>query len=113
MLHPALIFSSDRVRITAGAAQAPDSISQGVGFMSTGKLAIDTNAVAGSNSPSGIARNAAGAIYGTTSVAAGDVFQGGLRYSQSGQLVYVDAAGVGFCNGNPVDANGALATTSA
>lgn len=108
-LSPSLTISGGRVSITAGAAQAPNFIAGGAGFMNNGSLAIDTNAVAGNAADNGFAQNASGAYYGTTTLAGTDDYQAGLRRSAAGALVYVVGAGTGFSNGNPIDANGALA----
>lgn len=78
----------------------------GIGF-SGATVVIDSNAIAGTIVQEGIARSAAGAMYGTTTVAAGDVFVGGVRLSATGQLVVAQADPVRIVNGNPVDANGA------
>jgi hypothetical protein len=115
MLVAGLTIVSGRVLVTAGAAQAPNLFVGGVGLMSNGRLAIDTNAPAGSNYTAGIRQSAAGAIYGTTSLDSSgpDVYVGGLRLSQLGQLVYADAASVSFVNGNPITATSALAVNTA
>ena len=78
--------------------------------VNNGSIAIDTNAVAGALADNGFAQNASGALYGTTTVAGTDDYQAGSRRSAAGALVYVVGAGVAVQNGNPVDANGALAT---
>lgn len=104
------VFSSGRVDITAGAAQAPDFISAGVGRMNDGSLAVDTNAPSGSAYINGVRLSAAGAVYGTTSTAGSDVWVSGMRVSAAGQLVYEAAAVTAFQNGNPQTANGRFAT---
>lgn len=108
-LSPGLTISSGRVSITAGAAQAPNVLNQGVGFMNNGSLAIDTNAVAGTSINNGFASNASGALYGTTTPSASDVYEAGVRRTTAGAVVYVVGAGTGVSCGNPQDANGALA----
>lgn len=115
MLVPGLTISAGRVLVTAGAAQAPNFFNQGVGFLNSGRLAIDTAAPAGSNYAGGIRRNASGSIYGTTSLdsAGADVYVHGLRVSTIGQLVYADAASTQFSNGNPITATGAFAVNTA
>lgn len=108
-LSPALTISGGRVSITAGAAQAPNFISAGSGFMNNGSLALDTNAVAGVAADNGFAQNASGAYYGTLTVAASDDYQGGVRRSSAGAIVYVVGAATQYGNGNPQGANGELA----
>lgn len=110
MLTPGLLFSSGRVAITAGAAQVPDYLNQGVGFMNNGTLAIDTDAPTGSAYVCGVRLSAAGAVYGTTTAGGSDVWVGGLRVSPTGQLVYESAAATGYNNGNPLTSNGRFAT---
>ena len=105
-----MTISGDRVTVTAAPGQVPDFISQGLGFMNNGSLAIDTNAVAGPAAVNGLSQSAAGALYGTTALAGTDDYQAGLRRSAAGALVYVVGASSQYVNGNPVDANGALAT---
>jgi hypothetical protein len=114
MLAPGLTISAGRTLVTAAAAQAPDVFNQGFGFMNTGRLAIDTNAPAGSIYLAAIRRNASGAIYGTTALdsAGADVYLGGLRISTLGQLVYADAASTQVQNGNPITATGAFAVNT-
>lgn len=110
MLAPGAVFTSGRVDITAGAAQTPDFISQGVGRMNDGSLAVDTDAPADDYWINGVRLSAAGAVYGTTSTAGSDVWVSGIRVSSSGQLVYEAAAVTAFQNGNPQTANGRFAT---
>jgi len=110
MLAPGMTINSNgRVEATVGAATEPDFFNEGVGFMSNGDLAIDTDAPAGSNYRAGIRQNAAGAFYGTTSTAGTDLWIGGLRVSVDGQLVYEAANGTQYVNGNPLTANGRFA----
>ena len=115
MLVPGLTISSGRVLVTAGIGQAPNFFNQGVGFMTGGRLAIDTAAPAGSNYRAGIRQNASGVFYGATSLNSSgpDVYIGGLRVSGLGQLVYANAASTAFQNGNPVTATGAFAVNTA
>jgi len=110
MLAPGSSFSSGRVDITAGAAQAATRYNQGVGFLADGSIAVDTNAVAGNIWRNGIRQSANGAFYGTTSAAGTDVFVSGIRVSITGQLVFEAAAQTGFSNGNPRTSNGRFAT---
>lgn len=113
MLTP-LAFISGRVRIIAGAAQASTIVVNGVGFVASGQMPVDTNApAAGAATIAGFKFNSTGSIHGTVTTAGTDVFLAGLRVTQLGQLVYVDAAGVNACNGVFLDANSALATTAA
>lgn len=112
MLAPGMAFDgAGSVDITAGAAQVPNFFNEGVGFMNDRSLAVDTDAPAGSLFDGGIRLNAAGAMYGTTVVAATDVFNRSVRISALGQLVYEVAAPAGFNNGNPITATGALAVS--
>jgi hypothetical protein len=111
MLAPGSVFTSGRVDITAGAAQTPDFFFGGFGFMSDGSLAVDTGAVSGTRATKGIAQSAAGAIYGTTSRNASDVYLEGVRISISGQLVYESAAATGYSSRNPVTSNNAFGVT--
>jgi hypothetical protein len=108
-ISPSLTISGGRVSITASPGQAPDFLNEGIGYMNNGSLAIDTNAVAGSNSINGFAQNSTGALYGTTVTAGSDEYQAGARRSTAGALVYVVGAATQYGNGNPQDANGALA----
>jgi leucyl aminopeptidase (aminopeptidase T) len=109
MLVPGMPFSSSRVDITAGAAQAPDFFNQGFGFMNDGTLAVDTNVPAGSNFTKGIRQSAAGAVYGTTTAAGTDLWLEGIRITTLGQIVYESAAATGFASGNPITSNGRFA----
>ncbi len=108
MLVPGLVFTSGRVDITAGAAQTPDFINQGFGFMDDGSLAVDTDAVDGNDYYKGFRMSAAGAVYGTTSRNASDVYHEGIRRSTSGQLVYESAAATAYSSRNPVTSNNAF-----
>jgi hypothetical protein len=110
-IAPGMSFTADRINVTAGAATAPNNISNGVGFMSNGNLAIDTDAPAGNRYDAGFRLSALGAIYGTTTPNADDVLLGGLRITQVGAVVYEAAAMTIVVNGNPITANGRLATT--
>lgn len=109
MLAPGMLFVGTQVDVTIGAAQAPNFINEGIGFMNDGSLAIDSDAPAGEFYKAGLRLNAAGAIYGTTVAAAGDVWNEGVRMSSLGQLVYEVAAAVAFNNGNPLTAAGLFA----
>lgn len=109
MLAPGMSFASSRVNTTIGSGTAANFINQGIGFMSNGDLAIDTDAPAGTNFKGGIRLNSTGAIYGTTTAAAGDVWVEGIRVSSLGQVVYEAAAATFFNNGNPFTSNGRLA----
>lgn len=109
MLVPGVTFSSGRVDITAGAAQAPDHINQGFGFMVDGSLAVDTDAPTGDFYYKGFRMSAAGAVYGTTTRAAEDVYHEGIRRSTVGLLVYESAAAVAYSSRNPVTSNNAFA----
>jgi hypothetical protein len=114
MLAPGVTISSGRVLVTAAPGQASNFFNQGYGFLSTGRLAIDTTAPTGSNYVAGVRRNAAGSIYGTTALdsAGPDIYLGGVRVSTLGQLVYADAASTQFSNGNPITATGAFAVNT-
>jgi hypothetical protein len=79
----------------------------GVGFDSNGNVLIDTNAVSGTLTDAGHAVSAAGAIFGTTTQSASDIFLGGVRLTTSGALVFVQANPASIVNGNPLDANSA------
>lgn len=111
MLVPGVIFSAvRRVDITAGAGQTPDFINQGFGFMNDGTLAVDTNAPSSGIYYKGYQMNASGAVHGTTTQSATDVYHEGVRRTTIGQLVYEFAA-VGlnsFSSRNPVTANNAF-----
>ena len=109
-LVASMAFSSGRVLITAGAGVVPDYFDQGVGFMSDGSLAIDTDAPAGDVYRAGIRQSADGAIYGTVTPTPDDVWIAGIRVTPAGQIVYEDAAATSYNNGNPVTANGRFAT---
>jgi hypothetical protein len=98
--------AAGRAIATMSAGPAATLTLNGIGF-SAATVVIDSNAIAGAIVQEGIARNAAGAMYGTTTVAATDVFVGGVRLSATGQLVVAQADPVRVVNGNPVDANGA------
>jgi len=111
MLVPGVVFTSGRVDITTGAGQTPDFFNQGFGFMNDGSLAVDTDAAAGSNYTKGIRQSAAGAIYGTTSTNATDVWLEGIRISSTGVLVYESAAATSYSSRNPITAAGNFAVT--
>lgn len=106
-----ITLSSDRVPITSGAAQVADYVEQGLGRMNSGNLAVDTDAVPAppAGYTGGFAVNASGAVYGTTTTAGTDVWEGGVRRSLAGALVYELAATTQYDNGNPLTANGVLA----
>jgi len=107
MLVPGLTFGAGgRIAATIGAGTVPNFISGGVGFMTGGNLAIDTNAPAGNNFDSGILQSAAGAFYGKTGQLATDVFVQGVRVSALGQIVYESADATSFTSGNGVTAAG-------
>lgn len=110
MLAPGMtIDASGSVNATIGAATDPDFFNEGVGFMTNGDLAIDTDSPTGSIYRAGIRQSALGAFYGTTSTAGTDVYIGGLRVSAAGQLVYEVANGTQYVNGNPLTANARFA----
>lgn len=77
--------------------------------MSSGALAVDTDAPAGAFYVAGFRRNASGALYGTTVTDPSDVYMGGVRRTTAGQLVYADSDPTAFQNGNPITALGAMA----
>lgn len=106
-----ITLSSERVPITASAAQVADYVEQGLGRMNSGNLAIDTNVVPGppAGYSNGFAVNASGAVYGTTALVGSDVWEGGVRRAIDGALVYELAATTQYDNGNPLTANGVLA----
>lgn len=108
-LAPGMVVITERVDVTIGAATVPAFFNEGVGFMADQSLAVDSDAPTGAVYHVGIRQSAAGAFYGTTSVAATDVFIEGVRVSNIGQLVYEAAAPQTYVNGNPIRANGALA----
>lgn len=109
MIAPGATYTAaGRLNATAGAASAPTLFVGGVGYLNTQFVAIETNAVAGVFSDQGIAQSSAGAFYGTTTASGTDFFQGGLRISATGQIVYVQANPASVVNGNPLAANGAL-----
>jgi hypothetical protein len=109
MLAPGITLVGDRVPVTAGPGTIPDFYSSGVGFMNNGSLAIDTNAASGNAADQGYAQSPAGALYGTTSLNASDVYVRGLRVSAAGAIVYESAAAASFVNGDPLTAAGVLA----
>lgn len=109
MIVPGELFASDRVDITAGAAQTPDFINQGFGFMNDGTLAVDTDAPVGNNYTKGIRQSTVGAIYGTVVTDPSDVYLEGVRLTVTGQLVYEAGATVNFSSRNPTTAANALA----
>lgn len=80
----------------------------GIGFDAAGNVLLDTNAVAGTKVDQGVAVNATSCLYGTTTVAATDYFENGLRLSATGQLVYVQANPAVISNGNPFNASSAM-----
>jgi hypothetical protein len=109
MLAPGATFTSaGRLNATLSAGPAVAYISQGIAFDSAGNVLFDSNAVSGSNQYAGFARNASGAIYGTTSVSGTDTISEGLRVSSSGQIVVVQGNPVVVENGNPLGSNGEL-----
>jgi len=106
--HQASYTAAGRLNAVASIGPTPSQFIGGFGFDASNNLLIDTNAAAGGIADAGIRMSAAGAIYGTTTVAGTDVFCNGLRFSNTGQLVYVQANPTYVQNGNPFDANGAL-----
>jgi hypothetical protein len=114
-ISPGLTISSGRVFISAGLAKNPDFINQGIGFMNSGALAINTSAVsvAAAQFVNGFAVAPIGSLYGTTTLDRGgagtDTYHSGLRRDVNGALVYAVAAPTDYSNGNPVTATGALA----
>lgn len=114
MFAPGMTLQSDRVLVTASAGQAVSFFNQGVGYASATRVAIDTAAPAGSTYMGGLRVSGNGAIYGTTALdsAGADVYLRGLRVSTAGQLVYADAPGTAYSNGNPITATGALAVNT-
>jgi len=111
MLVPGLVFSAGRVLVTKGAGTVPDFFNQGFGFMNDGSLAIDTDTAAGSFYTSGFRQSAAGALYGTQTEPGASTFNCGLALrNASGRALKFSLASsiVGYANGNPVTAAGAL-----
>lgn len=108
MLVPGVIFSSGRVDITSGAAQTPDFINQGFGFMNDGTLAVDTNAPSGGAFYKGFAMSSSGAVFGTTARSGTDVFHEGIRRTTTGQLVFESAAATNYSSRNPTTSNDAF-----
>lgn len=104
-------FNADNPVLSGGAGVAGNGAAGRVIFTYFGgdKIAIDTNAVAGTSKRNGFAANAAGALYGTTTLAGTDDYAAGVRRSAAGAIVYVNGAATRFSNGNPTDNNGALA----
>lgn len=67
MLAPgSKIASNGRVYVAVGSGIVPNFINQGFGFMSDGRLAIDTAAPSGNNYNQGFRISPAGAVYGTS-----------------------------------------------
>lgn len=110
MIAPGMTFSAaGRIEATIGAATVPDFFNEGVGFMNNGDVAIDTDAPAARTGyRAGIRQSVAGAFYGTTTLAATDIYIDGIRVSNLGQLVYEVADPTFYNNGNPFTANGVL-----
>jgi hypothetical protein len=114
-IAPGLTISSGRVFISAGLAKNPDFINQGIGFMNSGALAINTAAVSLSTTlyVGGFPLPPIGSLYGTTTLDRGgagtDTYHSGLRCDVNGAIVYALAAPTDYSNGNPVTATGALA----
>jgi hypothetical protein len=110
MLVPGLTFGAgSRVAATIGPGTTPDYISQGIGFMNNGNLAIDTNAPTGSNFCKGFILSPSGAVYGKTGQLATDSWVEGVRVSALGQIVYESADAANFASGNPITAAGNFA----
>lgn len=108
MLTPAASYTSaGRINALASAGPVPTIFVNGIGFDSSGNVLIDTNAIAGTVTDGGHSVSAAGAIYGTTTTSASDVFLGGIRLTAAGALVFVQANPASIVNGNPLDANSA------
>jgi hypothetical protein len=109
MLAPGSTYTSaGRLNATLTVAPTVSYIAQGIAYDAAGNVLLDSAAVAGNNSYAGFARNATGAIYGTTTVSASDQISEGLRVSTSGQLVVVQGNPVVVENGNPLSTNGEL-----
>lgn len=100
----------DQIQTTQGAGQVPDFISGGVGFMNTGRLALDSNApAANANFDQGIAQNVSGAYHFTVTPNASDGWIAGVRVSALGQLVIQTVAVANYSNGQGITAAGRLA----
>jgi hypothetical protein len=109
MLCPGLLFTEDRVTATVGAGQTPDYRNAGFGFMNNGSLAVDTNAAAGSTYYNGFRMSANGAVYGVASGTIANWIEG-VPVTADGAICYEGVASVRFTSGNPITANGFLAT---
>jgi hypothetical protein len=109
MLAPGSTYTSaGRLNATLTLGPTVSYIAQGIAYDAAGNVLLDSTAVSGSNQYAKLARNATGAIFGTTSVNASDVIAGGLRISSTGQLVVVQGNPVVNENGNPLSTNGEL-----
>lgn len=113
MLAPGMTITGAQIVTTASAGQVPDYLSQGIGFMNDGSLALDTDTPDGSTYRAGIRQNADGAFYVTTDTDGSDVWIGGLRVSALGQLVAAEDTATIYVNGNPLASTGALAVSDA
>lgn len=107
MIVPGLTFGAGgRVAATIGAGTSADFLNQGFGFKTGGNLALDTNAPSGTVGNSGLAQNASGAIFATTTPLGTDGYIEGVRVSALGQLVIESADAATFSSGNPITAAG-------
>lgn len=111
-ITPGFSIASSRVYVSAGDGKTPDTISEGFGFMSTGALAIDTAAAAGSIYCKGFRLSSAGALYGTTTTDSSDIWIEGVRCTSGGVVVYEDGDPVDVASGNPITSSGALAIST-
>lgn len=113
MLVPGLLFNaSGQIRITSSIGQQADFISQGIGMMNDGTLALDTTAVPAPTSfYKGIAQNNSGACF--VSVGGNsptDVFVEGIEVTNLGQILSgIGLPVVGFTSGNPLTPLGKFA----
>lgn len=108
MLGPAGSFTAaGRKNATLTAGPTATLVVGDIGYDASGNVLLDSNAVTGNIVLDGIARSATNCMFGTVTVAAGDIRLGGLRISATGQLVVVQANPLLIENGDPFDANGA------
>lgn len=115
MLAPGMLFDANgRVITTVGVGLVAQFISQGIGFMNDGSLALDINpAPVPISFCKGIAQNASGACFASGNApATTDVFVEGIDVSILGQIMTGPANPTSFTNGNPITGVGKFSQTN-
>jgi hypothetical protein len=107
-----LINGLNQVAVNRALGNTSDIIYGGFGFKNTAQrlLCMDENAPSGNFWVNGFRVSSTGCIFIVVGTDPSDVWHSGLRRTTQGQLVIEEGVGVSFVNGNPLTANGVLAT---